>query len=123
MLKKPLVSIIILNYNAGELLINCVESVFQTKYSNFEVIVVDNISSDNSHKKCKEKFEKIQLIENSKNYGYCEGNNIGIRKAKGEFIVILNPDTIVESNWLDEFLIAYSKFGDGLVSTKNSFTL
>ena len=69
MLKKPLVSIIILNYNAGELLINCVESVFQTKYSNFEVIVVDNISSDNSHKKCKEKFEKIQLIENSKNYG------------------------------------------------------
>ena len=44
MLKKPLVSIIILNYNAGELLINCVESVFQTKYSNFEVIVVDNIS-------------------------------------------------------------------------------
>ena len=61
MLKKPLVSIIILNYNAGELLINCVESVFQTEYSNFEVIVVDNISSDNSHKKCKEKFE-IQLI-------------------------------------------------------------
>ena len=118
MLKKPLVSIIILNYNAGELLINCVESVFQTKYSNFEVIVVDNISSDNSHKKCKEKFEKIQLIENSKNFGYCEGNNIGIRKAKGEFIVILNPDTIVESNWLDEFFIAHSKYGDGLYQPK-----
>ena len=49
-------------------------------------------------------MKKIQLIENSKNYGYCEGNNIGIRKAKGEFIVILNPDTIVEPNWLDEFL-------------------
>ncbi len=118
MLKKPLVSIIILNYNAGELLINCVESVFQTEYSNFEVIVVDNISSDNSHKKCKEKFEKIHLIENSKNFGYCEGNNIGIRKAKGEFIVILNPDTIVKPNWLDEFLIAHSKFGDALYQPK-----
>jgi len=118
MLKKPLVSIIILNYNAGELLMNCVESVFQTEYSNFEVIVVDNISSDNSHKKCKEKFEKIQLIENSKNFGYCEGNNIGIRKAKGEFIVILNPDTIVESNWLDEFFVAHSKYGDGLYQPK-----
>ena len=118
MLKKPLVSIIILNYNAGELLINCVESVFQTKYSNFEVIVVDNISSDNSHKKCKEKKEKIQLIENSKNFGYCEGNNSGIRKAKGEFIVILNPDTIVESNWLDEFFVAHSKYGDGLYQPK-----
>jgi len=116
--KTPLVSIIILNYNAGELLINCVESVFQTEYSNFEVIVVDNISSDNSHKKCKEKYEKIQLIENLENFGYCEGNNIGIRKAKGEFIVILNPDTIVEPNWLDEFFSAYSKFGDALYQPK-----
>ena len=91
MLKKPLVSIIILNYNAGELLINCVESIFQTKYSNFEVIVVDNISSDNSHKKCKEKFQQIKLIENSENLGYCDGNNIGIKNAKGEYVVIMNP--------------------------------
>ena len=116
--EKPLISIIILNYNAGELLENCVNSVFETKYKNFEVIVVDNVSTDGSHKKCKEKFKKIQLIENSKNFGYCEGNNIGIKKAKGEFIVILNPDTIVAPNWLDEFLIAYSKFGDGLYQPK-----
>ena len=115
---NPLVSIIILNYNAGELLLNCVKSVFDTEYDNFEVIVVDNVSNDNSHKKCKERFEKIQLIENSKNFGYCEGNNIGIRKAKGEFIVILNPDTIVEANWINEFLKAHSKFGDGLYQPK-----
>ena len=116
--ENPLISIIILNYNAGDLIFNCVNSVFQTKYENYEVILVDNISTDGSHKKCKEKFDKIQLIENSKNFGYCEGNNIGIRKAKGEFIVILNPDTIVEPNWLDEFLIAYSKFGEGLYQPK-----
>ena len=116
--EKPLISIIILNYNAGDLIFNCINSVFQTKYENYEVILVDNISTDGSHKKCKENFDKIQLIENSKNFGYCEGNNIGIRKAKGEFIVILNPDTIVESNWLDEFLIAYSKFGEGLYQPK-----
>ena len=47
-------------------------------------------------KNVKKTLIQIQLIENSKNFGYCEGNNIGIRKAKGEFIVILNPDTIVE---------------------------
>ena len=110
-LEKPLISIIILNYNAGELLINCVNSVFNSKYENYEVIVVDNISSDNSHKECKEKFKKIKLIENTENFGYCEGNNIGIRKAKGEFIVILNPDTMVDPYWLDEFLKAHSKFG------------
>ena len=116
--EEPLVSIIILNYNAGDLLLNCVESVFKTDYKNFEVIVVDNVSTDNSHKKCKEKFEKIQLIENSKNFGYCEGNNIGIRNAKGEFIIILNPDTIVEDNWISELLKAYFEFGDGLYQPK-----
>ena len=116
--KKPLISIIILNYNAGDLILNCINSVVQTKYENYEIILVDNVSTDNSHKKCKEKFEQIQLIENSKNYGYCEGNNIGIRKANGELIVILNPDTIVEPNWLDEFLIAYTEYGEGLYQPK-----
>ena len=116
--KKPLISIIILNYNAGDLLLNCVNSVFETNYENYEVIVVDNVSTDNSHKKCKARFESITLIENLENFGYCEGNNIGIRKAKGEFIVILNPDTIVEPNWLVEFLKAHSKFGDGLYQPK-----
>ena len=115
---NPLVSIIILNYNAGELLLNCVKSVFDTNYNNFEVIVVDNVSNDNSHKKCKEKFEKIILIENEKNYGYCEGNNCGIRNAKGEFIVILNPDTIVEKNWLNHFINAQKENGDGLYQPK-----
>jgi len=114
-----LVSIIILNYNAGNLLLNCVDSVFKSTYSNFEVLVVDNLSTDNSHITCKEKFKKIQLIENKKNLGYCEGNNVGIRKANGEFIVILNPDTIVEPNWLNELISAYNKFGDGLYQPKH----
>ena len=115
---NPLVSIIILNYNAGDLLLNCVDSVFKSTYSNFEVIVVDNISVDNSHIRCKEKFEKIQLIENKENLGYCEGNNVGIRNANGEFIVILNPDTIVEPNWLNHLMSAYTKFGEGLYQPK-----
>jgi hypothetical protein len=115
---NPLVSIIILNYNAGDLLLNCVDSVFKSAYSNFEVIVVDNISADNSHIRCKEKFEKIQLIENKENLGYCEGNNVGIRNANGEFIVILNPDTIVEPNWLNHLMSAYTKFGEGLYQPK-----
>ena len=51
--EDPLVSIIILNYNAGKLLIDCVRSVFSSTYSNFEVILVDNVSTDNSHKICK----------------------------------------------------------------------
>jgi GT2 family glycosyltransferase len=115
---NPLVSIIILNYNAGNLLLNCVESVFKSKYDNLEVIVVDNASSDKSHIICKEKFGKIRLINNETNLGYCEGNNVGIRNSKGEFVVILNPDTEVEPNWLNELLSAYIKNGEGLYQPK-----
>ena len=94
--KEPLISIIILNYNAGNLLLECVESIYNSNYKNFEIIVVDNVSKDNSDKKCKEKFSDIILIENEKNLGYCGGNNVGIETAKGDFLVILNPDVIVK---------------------------
>jgi len=115
---QPLVSIIILNYNAGQILLDCFESVIKTNYDNFEIIIVDNASEDKSYRKCKEKFERTRIIENGKNLGYCEGNNIGIREAKGDYIVILNPDTIVESNCIEELISAYSKFGEGLYQPK-----
>jgi GT2 family glycosyltransferase len=116
---QPLVSIIILNYNAGQILLDCFESVIKTNYDNFEIIIVDNASEDKSHRKCKEKFERVRIIENEKNLGYCEGNNIGIKNAKGEFIVILNPDTTVHPDWLNELFCAYNKFGEGLYQPKH----
>ncbi len=115
---ESLTSIVVLNYNAGDLLLNCIESIYKTQTHKFEVIVVDNISTDNSHKKCKEKFPQIRLIENKENLGYCEGNNVGIRNANGEFIVILNPDTKVEPDWLIELFHAYELHGDGLYQPK-----
>ena len=116
--KKSLISIIVLNYNAGELLLNCIDSLKKSTYQNIEILVVDNISSDDSHTKCKKQFPDIKLIQNRKNLGYCGGNNVGIKEAKGEFIVILNPDTIVEENWLDEMFNAFNEFGDGLYQPK-----
>lgn len=99
-------------------MLDCVESVFKSAYNDFEVIVVDNASADKSHHKCKEQFDKVRLIENKQNLGYCEGNNVGIREALGEFIVILNPDTIVMQNWLTELISAYKKHGEGLYQPK-----
>ena len=116
--KKSLVSIVVLNYNAGKLLLNCIESIKKSSYQNIEILVVDNISSDNSQIECKKKFPDIKLIQNDENLGYCGGNNIGIKKAEGEFIIILNPDTIVETNWIDELLKAQKEFGDGLYQPK-----
>ncbi len=118
-ISQPLVSIIILNYNANQLILDCIESITKTNYENFEIIVVDNASTDNSHIKCKEKFEKICLIENEKNLGYCEGNNVGIKNAKGEFIVILNPDTIVHPDWLSELIRVYNEHGEALYQPKH----
>ena len=116
--KKSLVSIVVLNYNAGKLLLNCIESIKKSSYQNIEILVVDNISSDNSQIECKKKFPDIKLIQNDENLGYCGGNNVGIKKAEGEFIIILNPDTIVETNWIDELLNAQKEFGDGLYQPK-----
>ena len=116
--ESPLVSIIVLNYNAGELLLNCIDSLKKSKYTNLEILVVDNISSDNSQKKCKERFPDIKLIQNNKNLGYCGGNNVGVREANGEFIIILNPDTIIEPNCINELIFAYNKFGEGLYQPK-----
>lgn len=115
---EPLVSIIILNYNAGKLLLDCLESICKITYSNLEIIVVDNASKDQSHLNAKEKFPKIRIIENKDNLGYCEGNNVGIRQATGDFIIILNPDTIVTPDCVTHLLDAYAKKGDALYQPK-----
>jgi len=116
--KSPSITIIILNYNAGKILLDCVSSVLKSDYNNFEVLVIDNNSKDHSHKDCKKKFPQIKLIENNDNLGYCEGNNVGIRNTNSEFIVILNPDTIVEPTWLKGFIDSYKQFGEGLYQPK-----
>ena len=116
--QQPLVSIIVLNYNAKDILIDCIDSVFQSNYQNFEVILVDNDSDDNSFEICKKNYPEIKLIVNKSNLGYCGGNNIGIKEARGEFIIILNPDTLVEPNWINEFLKSYKKFGDAIYQPK-----
>jgi len=116
--KTPLISIIILNFNAGKLLLNCIESLTKLTYKNIELIIVDNVSTDNSQNQCKEKFPQVKLIQNRKNSGYCGGNNVGIKNANGEFIIILNPDTIVESNLIDELFKAYNIHGEGLYQPK-----
>ena len=113
-----MVSIVILNYNAGKLLDDCLHSIHKTEKVNFEIILVDNASTDKSYKEYTQKFPDVNLIENSKNLGYCEGNNIGIRATKGEFVVVLNPDTIVNPTWLHELLHAYKKNGEGIYQPK-----
>ena len=114
----PLISIVILNYNAEKFLDECLSSINKTEIANFEIILVDNASTDKSYRKFTEKFPEIKLIENEKNLGYCEGNNVGIRASKGKFVVVLNPDTVVTPTWLHELIDAYQANGEGIYQPK-----
>lgn len=89
-------SVIILNYNVRYFLEQCVFSVQKALEGiDGEIIVIDNASSDDSCEMMKTKFPHIKLIENEANLGFPKGNNIGVAQAKGEYICILNPDTVV----------------------------
>jgi len=98
-------SVIILNYNVRYFLELCVLSV-QKAIQNLdaEIIVVDNNSSDDSCAMMKLRFPNIKLIENKENLGFPKGNNIGVKDAKGEFICILNPDTVVAEDTFEKVL-------------------
>lgn len=115
---KPLISIVVVNHNAGQLVVDCIDSLFKTQDYPIEVILVDSASSDNSHNECKKKFPQINLITRQDNVGYCLGNNIGIEETHGDFLVILNPDTKVEPDWLIELFKGYEKFGEALYQPK-----
>ena len=89
-------SVIILNYNVRYFLEQCVLSVQKAlEHIDGEIIVIDNASSDDSCEMMKTKFPQIKLIENKDNLGFPKGNNIGVAQANGEYICILNPDTVV----------------------------
>ncbi|MCD6429446.1 glycosyltransferase family 2 protein [bacterium] len=92
----PKVAIIILNYNGWQDTIECLESVLRNNYPNYQVIVVDNGSADDSVEWIREKFPHLTLIETGRNLGYAGGNNIGIKKALengAKYILIVNNDT------------------------------
>ena len=95
MVKNPDLSIIILNYNVRELLLKCLESVFRNKSQNWQVIVVDNASSDGSVEAVKKEYSEVELVENKSNLGFAAGNNEGVKLAKAPIILFLNPDTVV----------------------------
>jgi O-antigen biosynthesis protein len=92
-------SVIIVNYNVKYFLEQCLKSVFNSgKDIAMEVIVVDNNSVDDSVQMVKEKFPQVILIANKENTGFSKANNQAIKKSSGEYVLLLNPDTVVEDN-------------------------
>lgn len=105
------VSIVIVNWNAQPYLCNCLRSIFSQSKDNlsFEIIVVDNASTDDSVPAVKAQFPEVQIIENTENQGFAAANNQGIRVSAGKFILLLNPDTVVFNDSLPTLLEVASR--------------
>lgn len=101
-----LASVIVLGYNGREFLEDCLSCVLDQDLSSdqYEVLYVDNGSRDGSPDLVRERFPQVAVLQLDRNYGYAEGNNIGVRHTRGEFVVFLNQDTVVHRSWLRELI-------------------
>lgn len=95
------VSVIIVNYNTFEITSNCIKSVIENTSVSYEIILVDNASSEKDPDLFKELFPQVTLIKSTKNVGFAKGNNLGIAVAKGTYILLLNSDTILINKAID----------------------
>jgi len=103
----PLISVVIPNWNGKHFLAECIDSLNEQTFRDFEIILVDNGSTDGSAEFAEERYGNfIRIIRNKKNLGFTGGNNVGIEAARGEYIVLLNNDTWAHPNWLDELVKA-----------------
>jgi GT2 family glycosyltransferase len=115
---NPKVSVIIVTYNSARFMSACLEAVTAQNYPDFEVVVVDNASSDGTCEFVRHRFPTVKVIESPQNLGYGGGNNLGARRTTGEILVFLNPDTLVEPGWLEALIQGMLERGSGLATSK-----
>lgn len=103
--KRPTLAVVILNFNGGELLTNCLESIFRSDHEPTEIVVVDNASTDNSIEMAKYRFALgVKYILLKKNLGFSSGNNVGLRNVTSEVVLFLNNDLVVEVDTIGNLL-------------------
>ena len=100
-----MVSIIIPNYNGGDLLYNCIDSIYKNiSIKDFDIIVVDNGSTDNSINRVKSNFQNVEIISSNSNLGYSGGCNLGATHASGKYLLFLNNDTEHSNEWIEKLV-------------------
>lgn len=114
-MNDPSVTIIVLNWNGKDLTLECLDSLYKVNYSNYNILVVDNKSSDGSVESFHKQYPNISVLELDKNYGYAEGNNRGFKflnNDKPDYVIFLNNDTIVDKDFINPLI-------SPLISNKN----
>jgi GT2 family glycosyltransferase len=98
-------SIIIISFNVEKLLRECLESIYrETKHTRLDIWVIDNASRDGSVRMLKESFPEVRLIENTENLGFTRANNQAIRQCRSDYVLLLNPDTVILDSALDKMV-------------------
>ncbi len=107
--QQPDVSILVVSYNTAEYTLAAIESVYRQAVGSFEIIVVDNDSRDGSADRIAERFPDVRLVRSDENLGFAGGNNLAARLARGRYLLLLNPDTVVLDHAIDRLV----GFADG----------
>lgn len=105
---SPLVSVIVVNYNCRNVIVQCIASLMRQSYPNIEIILVDNASSDGSVELTEKLFPIVKSILSDVNLGYAGGCNLGIDASEGQFILLLNPDCEAESHCVEDLVKVFS---------------
>jgi len=104
---QPRISVIILNWNGRKWLENCLSSILKQELDeDFEVLLVDNGSTDSSVEYVKNDFPEVRVVDLERNYGFAQGNNLGVSHARGEYLIFVNMDTKAEDGWLKNLVMA-----------------
>ena len=120
-MKEPLVHIILVNYKAVDLTIECINSLQKITYRNYKILVVDNSPNGGLNERLKKNFSFVIKLKSNKNSGFAAANNLGIKYAlehEAEYIVLLNNDTTVESNFLEPLIETFYNKSVGLATGK-----
>ena len=103
-MSNPIVSVVVVNYNGGQHLLECLSALYLNSDLASEIILVDNASTDGSVIDALDRYPEVRVLANSTNQGYARGINAGVRSARGAFVAILNMDVVVEKNWLSPLI-------------------
>lgn len=106
--EAPVVSILVVSFNTREMTLECLRSVARETEAPHEVIVVDNLSADGSAEAIAREFPKVTLMAERENHGFARANNLAATRARGEYLLLLNPDTVILDRAVDR-LVAFAR--------------
>ena len=117
-------SVLVVSYNSGPILEQCIESVLEQDFDDYEVVLVDNCSTDGSHERVMDRFgadPKLRLVRSDRNHGCAGGRNRAISEARGEILCFIDSDGVADSRWLNGISDQFKQPTTAVVASRQVF--